>query len=115
MGEMDFDVDNNIANGWDALSNQGAHMVYPGEDWLNKPYVKGQIQVLYDREFTLQEKTSSGVVVSFNIPIKKKLIFETVRGDASAVGIGNTYIGISSNGTRWNLYDSWTTASYKEI
>lgn len=115
IGEMDFNVDNNIANGWDPLANQGNHMVFPGEDWLTKPYVKGQVQILYDREFVLQELTSDGVVVSFNIAIKKKLVFESTLGGAAAVGPGNTFIAISSNGTRWNLYDSYTTASYKEI
>lgn len=114
IGEMDFRVDNNIATGWDSLSNQGNHMVFPGENWENKPYVRGQIQILFDREYVKQQDVSNGVVVSIDVPIYKKLTYEAVGSGATAVGRGNVFIGISSNSSAWNLFDAWTTGTYKE-
>lgn len=91
-GEMDFAIDNgavvvsNKPYGWMKSATQTAHMVYPFEDWRNKPFIKNQIQVLADRTYFINDAAKLSADVNMTVPIRKKLTFEQISGGAAAVG-----------------------------
>lgn len=111
-GEMDFTVDNSMINGWDLADF--THNVRPGELWSAKPYVKGQIKVLYDKTYVINDTNKSGVVVNLSVPIKRKMVYETTSTGSSAVGAGNIFIGVTSD-RDFNIYGYRTYAFYKDL
>lgn len=112
---MDFQVDNSINNGFDVLT-EAAHMPRVGQSWEDMPFTRGQIQVLYDRTYTIQYGAllQDGVRVAIKVPIKKKMTFETISSGAPAVGAGNVWMGITSD-QAFNIRDYYTTALYKQM
>ncbi len=115
IGEMDLAIDNQAAaTGWDVLNNQSEHVAFPGQAWIDKHFMKGQVQILYDRTYHQKADTTSGVVVKFKAKINKKLTYETERGGAAAVGAGNIYLAVTSDGL-WNLTRYHVTAVWKQM
>lgn len=114
-GEMDFDVNNGNNNGFDQ-ETQTTHMPRVGASWESLPYVRNQIQVLYDKTFTINLAATFqlGLRVHFKVNIQKKLTFEEIGSGPSAVGAGNVYIGICSDDL-FTVADYVTTATYKEM
>lgn len=115
IGEMDFNVDNAINNGFEILT-EGAHMPRVGQSWEDLPFLRGQIQVLYDKTYTI-DKTGlfqEGLRVHFKVPIKKKMVWETNSSGGGAVGAGNVWLGINSDQV-FNVSNYITTALYKQM
>lgn len=114
-GEMDFTIDNSFNNGFE-LQNQTSHIPKVGQSWEDLPYVRNQIQVLYDRTFTIQEtaQMQEGIGCSVNVNIKKKMTFESTSSGHAAVGAGNVYLAINSD-RDFTVNSYILTALYKQV
>lgn len=113
-GETDIAIDNAQNNvGWMIIDDQ-IHTVAPGEMWSDKPYIKGQIDVLYDRTVTVDFADRVGCVHDLKVQIRKKLVFEKSLPGNNSVGAGNVYIMVRSN-LPFNIKEYRTHAFYKEL
>lgn len=108
VAEMDFTVNNSILNGWDYSATQWSHICRVGELWSQKPYIKNQIKVLYDKHLTVNDSNKTGCVVDLSVPIKRKMTFENANSGANSVGAGNIVLAIVSD-------DEFDIASYSTV
>lgn len=114
-GEMDFQINNAANNGFDQ-ETQTAHMPRVGQSWHDMPFMRNQVQILYDRTYTI-DKTATfqqGVRCAFNVKIQKKMTYETTSTGATAVGAGNIFLGIISD-DGFTVRDYYLTALYKQL
>lgn len=112
LGESDMSIDNSTYSGFD--TDTFTHICKPGQLWSTKPYVKGQIKVLWDKEYVVNDSNKTGVLCKISCPIKRRLTFETTSSGTSSVGAGNIYICISSDND-YNLFSYKTYAFYKDL
>lgn len=113
-GESDMITDNSALNGWESFSDEWSHVCRPGEIWSAKPFIKGQIKVLKDKTYVINDTNKSGIAVSISCQIKRKLVFETDTSGANAIGAGNVYLMITSDKS-YNLSNYRTYGLYKQL
>ncbi len=114
-GEMDFAIDNSINNGFEILT-EALHLPRVGQSWEDMPFVRSQVQVLYDRTYNLSANPliQNGVAVAIKVPIKKKLTYESTSSGAPGVGAGNVFLAITSDAA-FNIMDYYSTCLYKQM
>lgn len=112
---MDFTIDNSINNGFE-IKQEPLHMPQVGQSWEDMPFLRDQIQVLYDRTYTIKYGAllQDGLRVAIKVPIKKKLTYESVISGSPGVGAGNVFLAITSD-QAFNVRDYFTTALYKQM